>query len=71
MTERRRVLVVTHTRREQALDAAAQVVASLSAAGLTAVMAPNELRENIAVAETARMSLPQSSNLAWTAPTQT
>ncbi|MEY4000140.1 MAG: hypothetical protein RLZZ626_495 [Actinomycetota bacterium] len=51
MTERRRVLVVTHTRREQALDAAAQVVASLSAAGLTAVMAPNELRENIAVAE--------------------
>ena len=51
MTERRRVLVVTHTRREQALDAAAQVVASLSAAGLTAVMAPNELRENNAVAE--------------------
>ena len=46
MTERRRVLVVTHTRREQALEAAAQVVASLSAAGLTAVMTPSELREN-------------------------
>lgn len=57
MTERRRVLVVTHTRREQALEAAAQVVSSLTSAGLTAVMTPAELRENQDAAEPERAGI--------------